>query len=146
MAGGMTTHEQNAALRAKIEELTEENRQLREAMYGELPLLSDLGLSAGQSRVLAALYRAQDLATNRALHVAQSRDGQALTDEKVVSIYILKLRRALAPHGIEIKSIWGKGYSLTSTSKQILRGLMNEREALALRAGGEQRVVSGAAR
>jgi len=134
----MNSFQEIAVLRSCIDELIEENRQLREAMYGELPLPGKLGLSVTQGRILAALYRARGPARMAVLLTAQSH-GRAEIDPDLIRIYICKIRRKLNPFGIDIKVVWRFGYELTAPSRKILDGMVAA-------AGAEHRARMGLSR
>lgn len=42
-------------------------------------------------------------------------------DIKIIDVYICKVRKKLAPFGIEIVTRWGVGYAMPAESKKILR-------------------------
>jgi two-component system cell cycle response regulator CtrA len=44
--------------------------------------------------------------------------------EKIVDVYICKIRKKLSPMGIEIETSWGKGYLLRDDTKEKLKELM----------------------
>lgn len=48
-------------------------------------------------------------------------------DIKVVDIMVCKTRKKLAPHGIEIRTVWGVGYEIPEESKVRARQLMGGR-------------------
>jgi len=45
-------------------------------------------------------------------------------DEKILDVQICKLRPHLKPHGIEIKTKWGEGWSMSREDKAKLRSLI----------------------
>jgi two-component system, cell cycle response regulator CtrA len=47
-------------------------------------------------------------------------------DEKVLDVWICKMRKKLKPFGIEIKTHWGECWEIPEASKAIARGLMEE--------------------
>jgi two-component system cell cycle response regulator CtrA len=42
-------------------------------------------------------------------------------DEKIIDVYISKLRRKLTPVGIEIVTLWGIGYAMPESSRDMVR-------------------------
>lgn len=41
-------------------------------------------------------------------------------DPKIIDVFICKLRKKIAPIGIEIDTSWGRGYALRSSAKPVL--------------------------
>lgn len=111
-----------ATLREKVDELTEENRQLREAMYGPLPPLRHL-LTPSEGRLLSGLYRASGVATREALCIAIS-DDMGECHHKVLDVLICKIRKKLAPHGVEIQTVRNVGFELVSSSRAIIDAML----------------------
>lgn len=112
------------ALRAENEELRERLRQMEEAFCGPLPLLWHIGLTKGEGRMLAILYR-QRPATNAALHIAVSGVDPGTT-KKTVEVAMCYLRKKVKAYDIEIETIVGTGYFLTDESRAIIRALVKD--------------------
>jgi two-component system cell cycle response regulator CtrA len=115
-------------LRARIAALEVENDELRERVLlleaGEgaewfAPI--EFRLSPAMSRILGALL-AREFCTKEHLHQANAdARGFCETEIKIVDVYICKLRRRLRPFGLEIRTLWGRGYALEPESADRLR-------------------------
>jgi DNA-binding response OmpR family regulator len=80
-------------------------------------------LLPAESRVLVELME-HGRASREALHVALSPDGNPVSKIKVVDVVVCKLRGKLAPHGIEIATVWRLGYALDSKARDKIRKLL----------------------
>ena len=58
-----------------------------------------------------------------ALYSDGAYDDEA--EEKIIDVWICKIRKKLKPFGIEIKTNWGESYEIPEASKVIVRELMN---------------------
>lgn len=122
----MTPQEQIATLRARVDELEETNRQLRETAWGELPPFHGLGLTPGEGRLLAALYRSSKPVARGRLHAAIS-DGYPESVPNIVNVYLSALRHKLPRHGIQIVSPCRGVYGLSDASRTIIAGMLSGR-------------------
>lgn len=48
---------------------------------------------------------------------------------KIVDVFVCKMRRKLAPHGITIETQWGQGYFMGAASKAAAQGLLDQARA-----------------
>ncbi|MGA8170924.1 MAG: winged helix-turn-helix domain-containing protein [Methylocystis sp.] len=107
------------ALNERIGELEEEVRQLRAALMPSLPRIK--GLQRRTSSVLALLLaRAPNVVARETILAYVFGDERELS---CVNIAIHKLRRTPAPHGVQIRNEWGRGYYLDTESAKRLRAL-----------------------
>ena len=87
----------------------------------EEPLPFEWGLTASEARVFGVLAN-RDLATRDVMMAALYRqDGRDEAAEKIVDVYVFKLRKKLAPFGIRIRTHWGTGWSLDPESRKRFR-------------------------
>lgn len=122
-----------APLRARIEELEEENAYLR----------SELGMNATEGNIVAILRRWPSLtrshahlliglyyARNRFLTLEQieailpKRDHILDRDASVVKVRVSQTRKAVGFHAIGI--IWGRGHTLTEEGVSLVREALSE--------------------
>src|SRR5262245_40323542 len=80
------------------------------------------GLSPAEGRALAELMEHQHV-SRQALHAAMAHDGTPVSQIKTVDVIVCKLRRKLAPHHIEIVTIWGLGFRLADGGYERIRKL-----------------------
>lgn len=48
------------------------------------------------------------------------KDGPRSVDPRVVDVSLCRIRQKLAPLGIEIKTIWGKGYMIERANRDVI--------------------------
>lgn len=120
-----------ATLMEECETLREENRQLRQQLgligpTEKLVRCRDVfGLTRGQAEMLMALVRSgRTMSAEQLLDAAPSRD---VVDERtagLVHVQMVRVRRALRPHGIAIDSIRGLGFRLDEANRARVRELL----------------------
>ena len=127
-------------LRERVEELEEEVRQLREQLHGRLPTTERvvqvrdmLGVLRGEVYVmLTLLERSPRVVTKEQLlstyaHYSQlvggGRDVIDL-DHRQMTVRVHRLRKALRPHDVDIRTVWGIGYLLSVEGAAKFRALM----------------------
>jgi two-component system cell cycle response regulator CtrA len=70
--------------------------------------------------------------------VYAERYGLDEPDIKIIDVFVCKLRKKLAPHGIKIETCWGRGYSLPLESKLVVRRMNEEAAEAVLAAVGKK--------
>jgi len=102
-----------ARLRDRVDELEEENRQLREALSPAELMVSPID-GVHMPRQVATLFaclRKHRVASKNQLCTAVFGVGGG-QDPKGIHVYIYKLRQVLEPLGFRIETVWGQGYRL----------------------------------
>jgi two-component system cell cycle response regulator CtrA len=117
-------------LQKTVDVLTEENELLREEsrqLRSELENIGwraplELNLTPAEEVVLGCLLKRAS-ATKSGLYMALygSKVESDQATPKIVDVFICKLRKKLAPFGLEVGTDWGRGYFLTPDSKQKLQ-------------------------
>ncbi|MEO1110555.1 MAG: helix-turn-helix domain-containing protein [Pseudomonadota bacterium] len=98
------------ALEAENDELRARIDDLERALFADVIVPFDWGLTANESRVVACLL-SRPFATKDALMAALYRnDGKDEAHIKIIDVFVCKARKKLAPFGVEIKTLWGQGY------------------------------------
>lgn len=82
----------------------------------------EFGLSWTQERILAVLLRHDRIVPYESIFAATRTPNSRLNVDsgKLVMVLVCKLRRQLAPFGIEIETMWGAGYRLSADSRRKL--------------------------
>jgi DNA-binding response OmpR family regulator len=109
--------------RERIEELEEENRQLRALLQlDDTTAYDGLRLTAQQRVVLAALCRGTGVLPISYLLDCLDRAGRRGTAHARdhLGVVVHRLRRKLEPHGIHIRTEWGVGLSIPLEDKAVL--------------------------
>lgn len=97
----------------QIYELRERIRRLETALAPtNIEVRLEWCLTASEARVFAYLA-SRDQATKAQIMTALYADRIDEDPEiKIVDVFICKLRKKLAPFGVSITTLWGRGYSL----------------------------------
>lgn len=72
-------------------------------------------VTPAQATILAQLLKRPEV-TKSALHLCVQREGNEITDPKIVDVLICHLRKRL-PADVKIETIWGRGYYLSPSCK-----------------------------
>ncbi|WP_448031522.1 helix-turn-helix domain-containing protein [Bradyrhizobium liaoningense] len=115
-----------------VQRLEHENDELRERirvleeLVGiriDVPLV--FGLTAHEAVLFGLLLR-RDLVTKEMAMVGLYGDRPDLDPEiKIVDVYVCKARKKLKRFGVEIETVWGRGYRLSAESKAIAQGFLD---------------------
>lgn len=112
-------------LAARNEELEARVADLERHVYNhdwEAP--RELRLTPAEEAMMRVLVRWEDRCATRDTLYEATRFGRYshahATDPRVVDVMMSKLRAKLKPHGLEIFTTWGRGYSLAPESRQRL--------------------------
>jgi two-component system cell cycle response regulator CtrA len=119
-----------------VEKLEQENDELRERvrvleeMVGiriEVPLV--FGLTTHEAMLFGLLLK-RDLVSKEMAMVGLYGDRPNLDPEiKIVDVYVCKARKKLRGFGVEIETVWGRGYRLSAECKAIALGLLEQARA-----------------
>lgn len=123
------------ALREERDELIERVRQLEgsgssDFDFAYFALSKKYGLTGTEAYLVWRMVRA-----TRPLKYEFIDDDWPSQNEvspNTINVFMCKIRKKLAPHGVTIKSQWGVGYFIEDAAKQALRsavGLEHERAA-----------------
>jgi DNA-binding response OmpR family regulator len=108
------------ALRDRVAEL-EEIVGLRE----KEPFLQRLPLTPQQVAILGVLYAAKGGVVVTRVHVYEivfgMRQECEQPDPKIIDTVICKMRPRMMSNGVEIETVWGRGWLMTEQSKENLR-------------------------
>jgi two-component system, cell cycle response regulator CtrA len=119
------TMTQERQLLARIDELVETIRQLRKPVPPTHLLPHSWGLTPRERDLLAVLFMSRLTYTHRdVLMEAMYADRDHEANEKIVDVWICKMRKKLKPLGMKIESRRGLGYRIPEETKQIIRNSM----------------------
>ena len=112
-----------SSLEAENEELRERLDWYRVNVFGsELRFPIDWHLTPTEERLLAALLSPLEYMSTEALMIAMydaSPDDEP--DDKVIDVFVCKLRKKVKPYGIEIRTIFGRGFAIPNPRRRELR-------------------------
>lgn len=131
---------------ARIEALEIENERLRQRNHdlaclsaalkpkettGGAPppalLVRAFAVCVSEAQLLHFLLRGQVLSRDHILALMYPPGRKAVPKAKIIDIYVCRLRKALAPHGITIDTHWGTGWSMTRDGKARVKAMVAER-------------------
>lgn len=111
----------NQRLQERVEILEEENRQLKSALNGGEAALPDW--FPHLTKLETTLFRtliARRIVTREAAMLALYSDRPSPPMDKIIDVWIVKLRAKLSPMGIVIDTVWGQGWSLSTASRLLI--------------------------
>jgi two-component system cell cycle response regulator CtrA len=101
-------------MKIRVETLEERIRQLEEALAPSSVFIPiEWGLSTNEARMFAH-FTTRELATKSSLMMAvySDRPDDVEPEIKIIDVFVCKMRKKLARFDIEIRTVWGQGYSL----------------------------------
>ena len=104
-------------------ELEEQIIQLKEAFAPRVQSPLEWKLTETEERLLEVLL-ARIIATEDMI-MTWLYSGGEYPEHKIIDVFICKMRKKLKRHGIEIETVWGRGYRLTAGMKDKVRGAIN---------------------
>lgn len=105
-------------LRQENEDLKHRVRELEQLLMGtELYLPPHLKLTARQEQLVKVMM-SRPMMTREAAMFIIYQDNPEGVEPKILDVFICKIRKKLAEHGIEIKTIWGRGWQITEDGRR----------------------------
>jgi DNA-binding response OmpR family regulator len=107
-----------------IEHLQNRIYELEELLDARTEFPPMLELTLSEEALLGALFKREIVTQTTAFAIlyGSKADGETPSDPKnVVSVLIMRLRKKIFPHGIDIKTRTGVGYYMTTDAKNRLR-------------------------
>ena len=91
-------------------------------MRGAAPI--EFALTPSEERVFGVLMQ-RDLATKEAVMAAcYANRGADEAEQKIVDVFICKIRRKIKPFAIKIETAWGRGYFIPASDKKRVREMI----------------------
>lgn len=109
--------EENTTLRDRVEHLEEEI-----GLAADFPV--HFGLTGQESICLGVLLKNNAPRKSTFMTALYSDRLEDDVEEKIIDVFICKMRKKLSPLGIQIETMWGEGYFLKEETKTRLRELM----------------------
>lgn len=114
-------------LEAENDALRERIWQLEELMGYHWSAPTEFHLTGKEEAILGCLM-AKPLATKEMLYHTLYALHEEPPEQKIIDVFICKLRPKLRPWKIEIETVWGRGYSLNTDAKQRIRAMVEARD------------------
>lgn len=112
----------------KLRELQKQNDFLQETVYRLREALTETRMLPREWRLTPSEQNIIGVMVNRevgtyeafltALYLAK---GRPEASQKILQVFICRLRKKLEPFGIEIHTIWGRGWALSPAARAMLR-------------------------
>lgn len=111
----------NQRLQERIAFLEEENCQLKAALNGDgQPLPAWFPHLTKSEASMFRLLIARKIVSRDAAMLTLYGEQADPPEEKIIDVWIAKLRRKISPVGISIETAWGQGWSLTKASRLLI--------------------------
>lgn len=118
----MSGNRQIEELREEIALLRERLALMNEALSGRCMYLPGVRLSPTERTILNLLAIRPIVGRGQAIDVIYGCRAEP-AGEKIMDVFIHRMRKKLKPYGIEIETVWGHGYRLPPESKAALQKL-----------------------
>lgn len=103
-----------AAANERLAERDETIRQLRALLLPQADLPLEWELTHREARVFRAMLGVDMLTREAAMAALYSDRPDDAPDQKIVDVFICKLRKKTRPYGVAIDTVWGQGWRLNS--------------------------------
>lgn len=102
-----------AAKDRRIEELEERVASLEHTDEASWAPPIEWGLTGKEAQLVAGLLK-RDVATK--MHLMNMLYGDKpdsdIAEEKIIDVFVCKVRKKLEPFGVKIETVWGQGYAI----------------------------------
>lgn len=93
-------------------------------------------LTRKEAQTFAALLLRPRMATKNFLHSAvYGLDPNGGAEPKIVDVFMCKIRRKIEPHGVQVGTVWGRGYQIEAEHLRRVAELKRREEVALLGAG-----------
>jgi two-component system cell cycle response regulator CtrA len=111
---------ENEKLRTQVEDLQYRIDDLEFAIGSRLDAPICFQLTKREAQMLGVMMTHHDVVTKE-MFLTAMYGGMDEPNLKIIDVFICKLRKKLARFGIEISTMWGRGYYLTKEMKAKIR-------------------------
>jgi two-component system cell cycle response regulator CtrA len=113
---------QNELLEDEVAELREKVRSLEALIAPDIIVPIEWGLTGKEGLLLSLLVGRELVSKDYAIQAmyALNHDDD-IPDQKIVDVFVCKIRKKLTPFGVTIHTVWGKGYTLDQSTRQRLK-------------------------
>lgn len=109
--------QENEVLRARV-------RMLEEMAGARFEIPPQFDLKLAEATIFGALLNNQLVSRQNLLTLIYGLHPQDEPEIKIIDVWICKIRRKMKPYGIEIGTIWGKGFFMPTASKAVVNRLL----------------------
>jgi two-component system cell cycle response regulator CtrA len=79
-----------------------------------------LPLTSAETRILGALHARTGVVTREAVYSLLYSTCNDPPDDRIIDVFLSRIRQKLRPHGIEITTFWGVGWMIDADSRRAL--------------------------
>lgn len=117
-------------LERENDELRDRVAQLEDMLGVTFDSPAFLELSSSEGTIFGLLLAREAVTKSLVMDaIYGDRPDSDLAEEKIVDVWVCKLRAKLEPWKLEIETNWGQGYFMTVAMKKAARELIQERAA-----------------
>lgn len=102
---------------ARIEELEELVRQMRQAFAPQLTFPSSWKLTPAERQIIQGLLARQVFTPSQYQYYVEQKKGEERVDYRNMSVYMYRIRKILEPFGVAVVCHFGVGYSIPPADK-----------------------------
>jgi DNA-binding response OmpR family regulator len=119
-------------LECENDDLRDRIFQLEEALGMHFDSPAWLRLTGHEAKLFGLLMEREAVTKSGAMDVLYGLrpDGDA-AEEKIIDVFICKMRKKLEAWSIEIETNWGQGYFMTAATKKAVRELIDSHRGVA---------------
>lgn len=92
--------------------LVERIIQLEDELGRDFEIHPRYNLTTSEMALLGAIYGTKGVCSKDHAYTVLYGMHDDPPEQKIMDVFVCKLRRKLRPHGVEIKTIWGRGWYL----------------------------------
>lgn len=119
------------AVERENEELRERILQLEALLHNHGNLPSQLQLTPKEEAIVSLLLDRDSVTKEQAMLNLYSERIDGAPHDKIIDVFICRIREKIEPFGINIETLWGRGYTMSPESKAELRGMIEAQKAAA---------------
>ena len=106
-------HLEIARLRRQLEERDAKIEQLTGMLINtDVDAWQTWGLTHNEARLLGALMCGRVCTKSHLMDLVYETAPGDQPDVKIVDVFVCKLRKKLAPHGVVVDTVWGRGFRM----------------------------------
>ena len=118
-----------ALLQTENEVLRERVRQLESKLTVQCDMPLEFALTAHEHKILKMMVKRPGMVVTKEQFLTELYWDRAGADEpaiKIIDVFLCKIRKKLAPFGISIETVWGRGYYVTVAAAEAVLAMTGD--------------------